>query len=70
MHKRLLILKKKKRQEEKQAPHREPDVGLNPMTLGLHTDSKEDAQLLSHPGVPIYKIFFVGLFLIENILEQ
>ena len=40
------------RQREKQTPWREPDVGLNPRTPGLHPEPKADAQLLSHPGVP------------------
>ena len=37
------------RQREKQAPHREPDVGLNTWT-GDHTLSWR--QTLSHPGIP------------------
>ena len=40
------------RQREKQAPHRDPDVGLNPGTLGSHPEPKADAQPLSHPGDP------------------
>ena len=36
------------RQMEKQAPHRKPDVGLNPRT----PEPKAGAQLLSHPGAP------------------
>ena len=31
---------------------REPDVGLDPGTLGSHPEPKAEAQLLSHPGVP------------------
>ena len=30
----------------------EPDVGLDPRTLGSPPEQKADAQLLSHPGVP------------------
>ena len=37
---------------EKQAPCREPDVGLNPGTPGSCPGPKADAQQLSHPGVP------------------
>ena len=37
------------RQREKQAPCREPDVGLNPR---ITPEPKADAQPLSHPGVP------------------
>ena len=40
------------RQREKQAPCREPHVGLNPRTPGSGPESKADAQPLSHPGVP------------------
>ena len=38
-------------QREKQAPGREPDVGLDPRTPGSHIGPKADAQPLSHPGV-------------------
>ena len=40
------------RGREKQAPCREPDVGLDPRTLGSQPEPKADAQPLSHPGVP------------------
>ena len=40
------------RQREKQAPCRDPDVGLDPWTPGSHSEPEADAQLLSHPGVP------------------
>ena len=39
------------RERDKQAPHREPDVGLDPRTLRSHPELKADAQPLSHPGV-------------------
>ena len=42
------------RQREKQAPCREPDVGLDPGTPGSHPGLKAGAQLLSHPGVPLF----------------
>ena len=42
------------RQREKQAPCREPDVGLDPMTLESCPEPKADAQPLSHPGVPSF----------------
>ena len=38
---------------EKQAPRREPDVGLDPRTLGSRPEPKADAQLLSYPGDPL-----------------
>ena len=42
--------------EEKQAPCREPDVGLDPRTPGSCPGPKADAQLLSHPGVPRFTV--------------
>ena len=33
------------RQREKQAPHREPDVGLDPEALGSHPGLKEALNL-------------------------
>ena len=38
------------RQREKQAPHRKPDVGLDPRTQGSRPEPKADAPLLSPPG--------------------
>ena len=43
------------RQREKQAPCREPDMGLNPWTPGSCPELKTDAQLLSHSGIPRFK---------------
>ena len=40
------------RQREKQAPCREPDVGLDPGILGLCPGLKAGAKPLSHPGIP------------------
>ena len=40
------------RQREKQAPCREPDVGLNPKTPGSWPGLKAGTQPLSHPGIP------------------
>ena len=36
------------RQREKQAPHRKPDVELDPGTPGSRPEPKADAQPLSH----------------------
>ena len=44
--------KQRHRQREKQASCEEPDVGLNPRTLGSQLELKADAQPLSHPGAP------------------
>ena len=38
-------------QREKQAPQREPNVGLDPRIPGSCPELKADAQPLSHPGV-------------------
>ena len=40
------------RQREKQAPQMEPDMKLDPGTLGSGPEPKADAQPLSHPDVP------------------
>ena len=40
------------RQREKQAPHREPDVGLDPRSPGSCRGPKAGAKPLSHPGIP------------------
>ena len=45
------------RQREKQAPCKAPDVGLDPGTSGSRPEPKAGAQLLSHPGLPIWMIF-------------
>ena len=45
--------RQRQRQREKQAPCREPDVGLDPRTPGSLPEPKADAQPLSHPGVPV-----------------
>ena len=47
------------RQREKQAPHREPNAGFDPRTLGSQSELKADVQPLSHPGAPVY-IFLSG----------
>ena len=44
--------KERERQKEKQAPCRQPDVGLDPRTLGSQPELKPDAQPLSPPGDP------------------
>ena len=38
---------------EKQAPCRDPDVGLDPGTLGSWLEPKADPQPPSHPDVPV-----------------
>ena len=40
------------RQREKQAPCREPDVGLDPATPGSRPGLKASAKPLRYPGIP------------------
>ena len=40
---------------EKQAPHKGPNVGLDPITPESCPETKADAQPLSQPGVPLHK---------------
>ena len=42
---------------EKQAPSGEPNVGLDPRTLGSQPELKADAQPLSHSDVPRMQYF-------------
>ena len=42
---------KRQAEREKQAPRGEPDVELDPSTLGLYPEPKADAQPLSHSGI-------------------
>ena len=42
--------KQRQRQREKQAPSGEPNVGLDPRTLGSQPEPNTDASPLSHPG--------------------
>ena len=46
------------RQREKQAPCREPDMGLDPRTPGSCPALKASAKLLSHPGIPNFLFTF------------
>ena len=43
----------RERGREKQAPCREPDVGLDIMTAESHPEPKADAKQLSHPDIPL-----------------
>ena len=45
---------------EKQAPCRDPNVGLDPGTPESHPEPKPDAQSLSYPGITI-KAFYKNL---------
>ena len=50
--------KQRNRQREKQAPRREPNVELDPRTLGSCPEPKADAQPLCHPNVQCLVFFF------------
>ena len=39
-------------QKDKQAPCREPNVGLDPRTPGSEPEPRADVHPLSHPGIP------------------
>ena len=45
--------RQRRRQREKQAPGREPDVGLDLETAGSRPEPGAGAQPLSHPGIPV-----------------
>ena len=48
------------RQREKQAPCREPDVGLSPRTPESWPEPKAEAQSLNHPSAPS-RLFLIAL---------
>ena len=49
--------------EEKQAPCREPDAGLDPRTSGSHPEPKANTQPLSHSGIPLFSFLPFFFFL-------
>ena len=49
------------RLREKEAPCREPGMGLDPRTPGSCPEPKADAQPLSHPSAPESTISFSNL---------
>ena len=51
---KILFIYSWETQREKQAPCWELDAGLNPRTSRSQSEPKADAQLLSHPGAPVY----------------
>ena len=48
-----------RQREEKQAPCKEPDEGLDPGNPGSRPEPKADAQPLSYAGVPYVCILFI-----------
>ena len=57
-------VRQRHRQREKQVPHREPDVGLNPGTPGSRPEPKADSQPLSHPAIPIF--ILINMFILPT----
>ena len=55
----ILYIHERQREREKQAPRREPNVGLDPGTPGSCPGLKAGAKPLSHPGIPRWKSSFV-----------
>ena len=53
------------RQREKQVPCREPDMELDPGTVGSCPEPKADAQPLSHPGIPVEEYLIQGAVSLE-----
>ena len=51
---------------EKQSPCLEPAAGLDPRTPGSHPRPKAGAELLSHPGIPIFFFFFKNILFIYS----
>ena len=49
--------RERERQREKQAPCKEPDVGLDPGSPGSCLGLKAGAKPLSHPGIPCLHLF-------------
>ena len=47
--------KQRHRQREKQTRCREPDMGLDPLTLGSLPEPEANTQPLSHPSAPLPK---------------
>ena len=57
------------RQREKQAPCKEPDVGLEPGNPGSHPEPKAGAQLLSHAGIPESLTVLPWFSTVENLYK-
>ena len=52
--------KGRERQREKQTPGKEPDMGLDSGTPGLHPKPKAGVKPLSHPGIPDLVSFLIS----------
>ena len=60
--------RQRQRERQKQAPCGEPDVGLDPRTLGSYPEPKADAQPLNHPGVLSIQILSSRKYLSHTII--
>ena len=68
---------KRHREKEKQAPCREPDVGLHLGSPGSRPGPKADPQPVTHPGVPEmvlyikqHNLIFFSLFLFVSLIKN
>ena len=52
-------------QREKQAPCKEPNMGLVPGTPGSHPGLNAGTKPLSHPGIPWLGLFFFFFFFVR-----
>ena len=50
------------REREAGSMHREPDVGFDPGSPGLHPGPKAGAKPLSHPGIPLFTVIHYVFF--------
>ena len=53
--------RQRQQRQEKQAPCKEPHMGLDPGTLGSHPELKSDTQPLSHPSISC--VYFLKMYL-------
>ena len=71
-----MIVTERERAAETQAEgeagsmHREPDVGLDPVSPGSRPGPKAGAKSLRHPGILYYSFFFLIFFLILFIYDS
>ena len=77
-----MIVTQREREAETQAEgeagsmHREPDVGFDPGSPGLHPGPKAGAKPLHHPGIPICfnsylnRYIFFPLHVFFNLLKK
>ena len=52
---------RERQRQEKQAPCKEPDMGLDPRSPGSRPEAKADAQPLSHSSIPEAKFMMSSM---------